>query len=267
MTTGNLTWEDAAFRVLSEAEEPLRTTDVGERIAQQHLTRSVGSTPTQQASVALRSLLKQGKIEQVGRLYAIPQIADQARQEAEAEYEADYVAPTDSSRLSVKAYGLYWRRNLVDWTPTNGKLLGNSGSDPIDFADQDGIYLLHSGNEVAYVGQSRTPNSRTGLYNRLRSHHNDSRKTDRWETFSWFGFRPVDNESGQLLEAPETATIQDVINLIEAIFIEGLMPRLNMRSGEGAKDWLEDNQYFQTEDPQLIANRFSALATVGASLR
>ena len=231
-------------------------------LASGELTRSVGATPTQQASVALRSLLKQENIEQVGRLYASKEVASRARQDAETRADTQYEAATDTSRLSVKAYGLHWRRNLVDWSPTQGKLLGSSGSTPIDFADQDGIYLLHNGNEITYAGQSRTPSSRTGLYNSLRSHHNDGRKTDRWETFSWFGFRPVDNESGQLLEAPETATIEDVINLIEAIFIESLMPRLNMRSGEGAKEWLEDNQYFQTEDPQLIANRLAALGGV-----
>ena len=263
MTLGNnLTWEQASLRVLQEAREPLHYTEVGDRIAKQGLTRSVGVKPANQANVALHKLVKDGDIQKIGRgLFAIPEVALQVAEDDEA-------IASDPSRLTVNAYGLYWRRNLVDWDATsNGRLLGNAGSTLVDHADQDGIYLLYSGNEIVYVGQSRTPNSRAGLYMRLKSHHMDYRKTDRWDTFSWFGFRPVEGETGDLLQAPETATIGDVINIIEAIFIEGLMPRLNMRAGEDTKDWLKANQYFQVEDPALIARRFAALSQVGQALR
>ncbi len=264
MTPGNYTWEEAAFHVLQTADQPMRTTDVGDLIAERQLTKSVGATPTQQASVALRSLLKTGRIEQVGKLYAVPQIAKKARDEAEAEAEADYESASDTDRLTVRAYGLFWERRRVNWA-SGSSLFGEAGGDRVNFADQDGIYLLHNGNEITYVGQTRTQTATYGLYRRLQDHHKDRRKTDRWDTFSWFGFRPVD-DSGVLGQAPQLAELGDVLNLIEAILIEGLMPRLNMQSAPNSKDWLEENQYFQIEDPQLIAQRFAALASVGSAL-
>lgn len=266
MSSGNLTWEQASLHVLKEAGEPLHYTEIGDRIAKQTLTRSVGANPAAQANAALHKLFRDGSVQKVDRgLFATPEVA---RQVAEADAEDDEAIAGDPGRLTVNAYGLHWSRSLVDWeATTNGRLLGNAGSTLVNFADQDGIYLLHTGNEVVYAGQSRTPNSKAGLFGRLRSHHTDYRKTDRWDTFSWFGFRPVDNETTDLLSAPETATIGDVINVIEAIFIEGLMPRLNMRAGEDTKDWLKAKQYFQVEDPALIARRFAALSQVGQALR
>ena len=45
MTTENLTWDQAVLRVLEEAGTPLHYTDVGSRVAQQQLTKSVGANP------------------------------------------------------------------------------------------------------------------------------------------------------------------------------------------------------------------------------
>ena len=65
---------------------------------------------------------------------------------------------------------------------------------------------------------------------------------------------------------PENATTKDVIDLIEGILIEGIMPRLNMRRGEGSKAW-EPNLYYQIEDPEFIVRKLSALGTLGQTLR
>ena len=272
MVTGSLTWEQAALRVLEEAGEPMHYRAVAERIVEQSLTRSVGATPPSQANYALRSLMKSGAVAEAegAGMYAMPEIVQQEREEADQAEEDAAAAVIDDSRLTIKAYGLYWSRNLVDWTPgpnsRQAQLLGDAGSGPVNFADQDGIYLLQSGNETVYAGQSYTPGTdAAGLYGRLRSHHRSSRKADRWDTFSWFGFRPV-GEDRRLLPTPGNATAKDVIDLIEGILIEGLMPRLNMRRGEGSKAW-EPNLYDQVEDPQLIARRLSALAQVGQILR
>ena len=45
MTTENLTWDQAVLRVLEEARIPSHYTDVGSRVAQQQLTKSVGANP------------------------------------------------------------------------------------------------------------------------------------------------------------------------------------------------------------------------------
>ena len=258
-----LAWPEAAIHVLAEAGQPIHYREVSNRIVQQGLTRSVGVKPAKQTNVALHRLLRQGRVVKLDRgIFALPTIANQMLQDTGEEIEAD---SSDPERLTVKAYGLYWSRDLVDWEATGpGKLLGHRSVTQVDFANQDGIYLLHRKNEVVYVGQTRTLKSPAGLYNRLKTHHTDFRRADRWEAFSWFGFRPVDSKTGKLLKAPETATIGDVINILEAIFIEGVMPRLNMRRGEGTKEWLEPNRYSQVRDREFIVRRFiKALQPVG----
>ena len=268
MSMQELGWRDAILLVLRDSEEPLHYQEITRRIGELGLRELTGATPAQTVNKELNLSIQAELVQSTGRgWYALPSIAKRAQETSIAEETEAEAAVADPERLTVKAYGLYWSRTLVDWEPANGKLFGNAGAAPVDFADQDGIYLLHSGNEIVYVGQTFTANSRTGLYTRLRSHHSDHRKTDRWDTFSWFGFRPVDSQTLKLLSMPDTASAKDVINLLEAILIEGLMPRLNMRSGEDTKEWLKDNQYFQVEDPALIGKRWSALATVGQALR
>jgi hypothetical protein len=264
MNTSNLTWTQAALRVLEEAGESLHYTEVGDRIAQQALTKGFGATPANQANSALQQLVKEGKVERVAKgIFAVPEIAHGV---VAVEEEQEAGSANGPGRLSIGAYGLYWSRGQVDWEPTNGKLLGRAGGTAVDFGSQEGIYLLHSGNEVVYVGQSRAQAGHTGLYIRLRTHNFDYRKTDRWDTFSWFGFLPVNPESGELLPVPDNASTEDVINIIEAILIEGLMPRLNMRRGDGTADWLEANQYFQVPDPSVFVRRLTALTQVSQAL-
>lgn len=267
----DLSWQEAIRRVLSQATRELHYSEISADIAEQGLRQHLGATPDKTVAAALSVMRKAGEPIEVPRrgYYVLPEIAQQL---AHAENEAQSEAEVESDgRLTVGAYGLYWSRALVDWSPHRGQpqsLWGrqNERAMPVNFADQDGIYMLHNGNEVAYVGQSYTPDTQqAGLYGRLKSHHDSSRKTDRWEAFSWFGFRSVD-DNGNLSATPSSASTKEIIDLIEGIFIEGMMPRLNMRRGEGSKAW-EANLYNQVEDPQLIANRLSALVTVGQSLR
>ena len=177
----------------------------------------------------------------VGGMYALQEIAESFEEKAAAEEAAALAAAADPDRFTLKAYGLYWDRDAVDWDPTpnsrQAQLTGSRGRVAVNFADQDGVYLLHHGNEIVYAGQTYTPDTETaGLYSRLRYHHTSNRKSDRWDTFSWFGFKPIGPDR-KLLPTPDNVTAKDVIDLLEGIFIEGLMPRLNMRRGEGSKAW------------------------------
>ena len=268
-TPREIGWQDAILAVLQQADEPLDYNEITRLIGERSLRTLTGATPATTVNRTLGLMIEEKRVARTGRgLYALPEVAQTADEEDNAEVLAAEFSTSDSGQLTVNAYGLYWERGLVDWNPTNGHLLGQQteGAIHVDFADQDGVYFLHNSTEIAYVGQSFTPDTnRAGLYRRLRSHHRSSRKSDRWDTFTWFGFRPV-ADSGQLLPAPESASVRDVINLIEGIVIECAMPRLNMRRGEGAKSW-EPNLYNQVEDPALIARRFAALAQVGSALR
>ena len=118
----------------------------------------------------------------------------------------------------------------------------------MNFAHQSGIYLLHHGSEIVYAGQTQALRGDAGLYSRLRSHNRDIRKRGRWDTFSWFGFRPIDERTGRLRNAPRTFRTGDVITLVETILIESLLPRLNMRSGDHIRQARDSRLYFQWQE-------------------
>lgn len=247
-TPREMGWQDAISAVLTDAEGPLDYNEITRRIGERNLRTLTGATPATLVNRNLGLMVDDRKVARIGRgLYALPEAAQRAEAEAVAEETEAEAAAVSFDKFTVKAYGLYWDRNLVDWSPTNGALWGqqNEKSSPVNFADQDGIYLLHKGSEIAYVGQTRTVRGQSGLYGRLRYHHSDRRKSDRWDAFSWFGFKPVD-EKGELVTAPDGGNLADVIDVIEAVFIESFMPRLNMRAGEGTKELREIGLYLQS---------------------
>ena len=249
-TSREMSWQDAIVEVLNEAEEPLDYNEITRQIGARGLRTLTGATPASTVNRFLGSLISEHKVARTGRgLYALPETANRAEEEETAEETAAEAAAADPLRLTVKAYGLHWDRNLVDWSSPRGPLWGqqDENASPVNFADQDGVYLLHSWNEIVYVGQTFTRRGDAGLYARLRYHHNDrdKRKSDRWNTFSWFGFKPVD-EGGNLLAAPLNSNLASVIDVVEAMFIEALMPRLNMQTGRGSKVLRETGLYFQS---------------------
>lgn len=113
-----------------------------------------------------------------------------------------------TNKTFIRSYGLFWRREDVEWAPGAGnakvfRLLGRKNSNlpslqVADFRDQRGIYVLYDDYGPYYVGLARTQ----GIGNRLRSHTKDNHK-DKWDRFSWFGFRRIlmdtDQEGLQLL--------------------------------------------------------------------
>jgi hypothetical protein len=104
-------------------------------------------------------------------------------------------------------------------------LIAAGSADTINFADQQGIYILHKDRSAAYVG--RTTDSR---YERLRSHHRD-RKSVRWGKFSWFGFRDTDGQSDELKPIPNALASVSPHQHPGSALIEALEPPVNGRRG------------------------------------
>lgn len=245
-----MSWQDAIRQVLNEANEPLDYNEITRRIEEGNLRTLTGATPATTVNRALGILVSEEEVVRTGRgQYALPDTAKRSEEQEAAEERARDDAVADPERLTVKAYGMYWDRHIVDWSPVRGQLWGqqNDAANPVNFADQDGIYLLHSWNEIVYVGQTFTRTGEAGLYGRLRSHHvdRDRRKSDRWDAFSWFGFKPV-NEAGNLMDAPASGDLASVIDVIEALFIEAFMPRLNMQTGRGSRELRDIGLYYQS---------------------
>ena len=251
-TPREMSWPDAVMEVIRSASEPLHYTEITSLIGESGLRTLTGVNPAYTVRGALSALEKDEQVARTGRgLFALPTVAKVVQQEADAA-EADAEAAAENpDRLTVKAYGLYWDRGVIDWRKPQLWGQQNENSKPVNFADQDGIYTLHKGSEIVYVGQTLTDKAKSGLYHRLNGHRKEARKADRWDAFSWYGFKPVD-DNGDLLPVPREGSVNDVINTIEAMFIEALMPRLNMQGGPGSRELRDGGLYTQS----VIQNRW-----------
>jgi hypothetical protein len=147
---------------------------------------------------------------------------------------------------------MFWRRDLVGWS-SNVKILGKQqAAKVVDFREQRGIYLLHDGREVIYVGRATDQ----PLGKRLFQHISD-RLNGRWDRFSWLGILKVTPEGK--LEALNFKGLSagTLIATMEAILIEGLEPRQNRKH----VDVLSTVEYLQEADP--AAKKKQIVASIG----
>jgi hypothetical protein len=112
--------------------------------------------------------------------------------------------------MLIRNYGLFWQRDSVAWGRQNvqGHLKGVPAravrSEPVDFAQQRGVYVLYDeAFHLVYVGQAGANDSQR-LLDRLRNHRRDP-LADRWSRFSWFGVNRVLN-TGQLAADADSGT-------------------------------------------------------------
>lgn len=155
--------------------------------------------------------------------------------------------------MRVTSYGLFWREDEIDWHPGTGvrdsfRLLGRIGSNRrglrvADFRHQQGIYILYDDYGPSYVGLTRNQ----GLGKRLKDHKTDHLK-NRWDRFSWFGFRPLlppDATPGVIeLGNPQTDVSEDTsttIGDLEALLIRAIGPKRNRQymSFDHAERWTQ----------------------------
>lgn len=145
----------------------------------------------------------------------------------------------------IRSYGLHWKIDRVDMgkPSVSGTLFGAASKSrnarPVDFRYQRGIYVLHAGYDVVYIGQTGAGKDR--LFKRLKDHTKDH-LADRWDRFSWFGTQWV-TKSGELSADTDKINvgIEVAMNVLEAVSIAIAEPRLNLQRGK----WGEATQYFQ----------------------
>jgi hypothetical protein len=240
----SLTWDEAIQRVLRSADGAMHYADIAERIASEQL-RDAGANPAATVAATLSQSLRDpgSPFQRVGKgEYAL---SDTLRRNVERSRAVTPVLD-DSKTGALRAFGMFWQRDLVNWAPSIPKLLGRQsvGASQVDFADEIGVYLLHDRERVIYVGRAVEI-----LVSRLRAHTND-RLGGRWDRFSWFGLRSV-GENGNLLQEsfPWNQTV--VIETLEALLIESLEPPLNRRRGDN----FSAVEYLQVIDPQIEMNK------------
>ncbi len=260
-------WLDAIVYVLQKNIEngedaPMRYTDIADAIMENSLRDSYGASPQNTVNVILRantslfnnvglglySLTDEGK-KYKPKTKTKPSIDDTLQNEEDVivvddklknELEKEY-----QSKI-IKVFGMFWDRSKVNWS--KGKLLGqqNSQSDPIEFNEVRGLYLLYDGREVVYAGQALEQ----PIIKRLKDHTKD-RMSGRWNRFSWFGIDGV-SPDGTITTVNDTITVNvgDLINAFEGLLIEGLEPRQNRKQGNKFGD-----EYIQANDSDMQQER------------
>ena len=242
----NLPWKDAIEQVLLESGEAMHYTDIAARVEELGLRTTLGATPANSAATALSVSVRNdadtpffkagtglyGLLQQQTTTTVLPPTGDQS--------VAGDTIEIDTTVL--KALGMYWLRSKVLWK-TNPSILGRQqvASDPVNFCNQRGVYLLHDRRDVIYVGRS----TERPLGQRLYEHTND-RLSGRWDRFSWFGLLPV-SETGELDSNVPEYNGDSIITAFESVLIESLEPPLNRRRGDN----LNAIEFMQALDPEI----------------
>lgn len=250
----NYSWREAVVQVLQRSDEAMHYADIAESIVESELRLDVGATPARTvASVISTSLHSEDEASPFVRVdrgrYWLREFSENRKKEvfdepSHLKDEADEVG-------LINALGMYWARESVYWT-ANPKILGRQqvGSSAVDFSKQRGVYLLHDGRSVIYVGRA-VDNS---LGNRLR-HHTIDRLTGRWDRFSWFGVDRIDEEGNLVNEGQIQYSTEILIVTMEALLIEGLEPPQNRKRG----DEFRAVEFLQVEDPAIQKSQILSL--------
>lgn len=259
----NLGWSEAIKKVLAEQGEPMRTSEIAQAILDGNLRTKAGATPHTAVASYLSQEPLRSEVEKLDRgVFRYPPVVQAIKPSASPSPEAVTVAPEDAGTADVSedergllnAFGLFWRRAEVDWTPSKPTMLGVqlTGSAAVDFSNQEGVYLLYDGSRLVYVGRVSEPR----LGKRLREHTRD-RLSGRWDRFSWFGLRPV-GADGELEVVPDGDLNSDlVISTLEALLIEALEPPQNRRQGDG----FAELEFIQQTDPNIEKARKKRILT------
>lgn len=252
----DLPWREAIIKVLRDRGSAMHYAEIAEAITEGGLRRNFGATPARTVNSNIsREINEKGEDSVFVRVRrgefilrenpGVPPVASAAGIADESEEIGDEIESTGI----VEALGMYWRRDQIVWN-ASPSILGQQDrkSEPVNFAGQVGVYLLHDGREVVYVGRSvKRP---IGL--RLYEHTYD-RLNGRWDRFSWFGLLAV-SEDGSLATDPSlNVDVSLLIATLEAILIEALEPRQNRKRG----DDFRAVEYIQVVDPALKKQRMS----------
>ncbi len=236
------TWKEAIYKVMLENGGEMTSSEIADAILKQGLKES---TPTPAATVGANiyvSIKKRGKkspfaLAGKAKFKLIKENIPQNKKEDKDLTKEEVVESINKENI-VKAFGMFWDRNGVDWDSNAVKLWGEpsnfSGKNSknndtkVNFADESGIYILYDHRTIVYVGRA----IQGTLGQRLKEHTRDRLNT-RWNRFSWFGTIAI-KEDGKLAKESlaDNFSMEKVISTMEAILIEALEPLQNRKRGD-----------------------------------
>lgn len=239
------TWKAAIIRVLRESSTPLRYAEITDRILENGYFKSDGATPAATVNAKITESIKndgeKSLFIRVDRgVVALKNWSSDMPSGIGKTKATATKSEADSSDSIISSFGIYWQRERVVWC-RNAKIYGKqqAQSKPVDFAKQQGIYILYDRHTVVYVGRSIELGKR--LYQ-----HTIGRLNSRWDRFSWFGLLGVAND-GKLEEATTDTSLDSLLATLEAVLIEALEPPQNRQQGEN----FAGIEYIQDDDPEL----------------
>lgn len=255
-----MTWKSAIEKVLRNSTGPLHYEEITDKIISDGLKRNVGATPSATVNAQISSSIKheglRSPYERVARgTFKLRDNRDAVKVADSQKIPAKDFNEMEDQYAIISSFGMFWRREGVNWTPIP-KLLGmqKQSSLPVDFSEQTGVYLLYDGREVIYVGRTTDRPLGRRLYE-----HTIDRMSARWDRFSWFGLLPV-SEEGKIGSLPAKFDADKMIPALEAILIEAVEPRQNRKRG----DDLAAVEYIQKTDPSIEHKKI--MATISTAL-
>ena len=155
--------------------------------------------------------------------------------------------------MLIRNYGLFWSRDRIHWGAGKNKghlkgvLSTRRTSEPIDFREQQGVYVLYDdGFSLVYIGQAGTGQNR--LFSRLKQHRADH-LAERWSRFSWFGIREVkDDRKPVKSKKKHSLLLNNMLNHIEGILIAIAEPPHNRQGGRFGDDVSQYLQYLDHDN-------------------
>ena len=246
---GKMPWEKAILKVLEDSDRAMHYRDITSEIVDKGLRSSenIGATPANTVNAIIHGPKLADKVVSLGggkyilQSHVAPNPSMISAPDKIMEDEE-----TDVSDALITAYGRFWSREK--WEQNNKKMYGTSlvttNAQCIDFSNHSGIYMLHMGNQVIYVGKA------TNLRTRIDAHTRD-KKRNKWDRFSWFSIQ--DLECGLEELNKKTLTSDALLDTLEALLIEVLGPERNKQDGNN----FIDKEFEQVDEKDFLKFHYS----------
>jgi hypothetical protein len=236
-------WDKAIKKVLGASDGQMHYKEIAEEIQKSGLRENLGATPANTVNAIINRSINEDAdthyVRTAPGYYALKQVIDALAQAKPKVILTEETKPTGL----IQSFGMYWRSSEVSWK-SQPRLLGQQqiGADAIDFCSQIGVYVLYDRDRVIYVGRTTDRPIGQRLFE-----HTKGRMNGRWDRFSWFGLKGVDDK-GKLTSVDLAANNEAVvIETLEAILIETLEPPQNRKRG----DQFSATEYLQVQDPEI----------------